>query len=616
MRNARTPLILLAPLAVAVACGSVPDETQPPPAGRLIQPAGVIRGNVVYSGPHPCSSNGHIVGSAIVLVFDRRNPPPPAGLATTALNFGVVTGDALFADEPRNAGAAPCVPQQGGTDTITVSAPFAIAPLDPGSYVLEAFYDTTGDFLPTFKFRNLPEQGDVGGGDIDTADALKPINLGNLDYQPHFLPVDVGIPQPLSPKAPPGAVPNFVIPDAGFVADNVTVTLGQVLPLPRPYFYPLGSDVPFSASDPATFQVGPPLADGSPPPPDMDSVDVTPDLKPTYAPVLTVPQDIEVYAPPAVVNRANVDNYESRFPHLVLQGGLPSGEQAIATSPSQPFHFQLPPSGGGVLSLWQNAAFDAAAQVWVPQDIPEGQATPYLWPLVVLTKLVDDPRHTGDPASLLQQGSTTDPVVILQAITLLGESGSSMLFDTMMAASGGALFDPSGRPKVMQQNQVTVLLRPSVICFDSLFNPTDPDKRGTLVTPYLLGLSADLPTGTPDSATVPPSTLTNPQVASLVKAPYVACLPTGRYAINVVYPDGQAWTVPNEAGGCSGTEGTTDTSKSPPECTLTPRPVLTSQGPRAVVEIVATKDPNHCQGPAAVPSFCLPAGSAPDAGAH
>jgi hypothetical protein len=102
----------------------------------------------------------------------------------------------------------------------------------------------------------------------------------------------------------------------------------------------------------------------------------------------------------------------------------------------------------------------------------------------------------------------------------------------------------------------------------------------------------------------------------LVKAPYVACLPTGRYAINVVYPDGQAWTVPNEAGGCSGTEGTTDTSKSPPECTLTPRPVLTSQGPRAVVEIVATKDPNHCQGPAAVPSFCLPAGSAPDAGAH
>ena len=35
-------------------------------------------------GPHPCSSNGHIVGAAIIYVFDRRNPPPPNGLATHA----------------------------------------------------------------------------------------------------------------------------------------------------------------------------------------------------------------------------------------------------------------------------------------------------------------------------------------------------------------------------------------------------------------------------------------------------------------------------------------------------------------------------------------------------
>ncbi|MGO9832933.1 MAG: hypothetical protein ACLP1X_01825 [Polyangiaceae bacterium] len=613
MAIARSPLLHLALACAWVACSSVPDETQPPPGGRLIQPAGVIRGNVVYSGPHPCSDNGHIVGSAIVLVFDRANPPPPSGLASTALNFGVATGDVLFANEPRYAGAELYCPLQHGiTDTITVSAPFTISPVDPASYVLEAFYDYTGDFLPTFKFRDLPEKGDVGGGDIDTADALKPVNFGNLDYQPHFLPVDVGIPQPLPAGAPPTAVPTFVMPDTGYIADNVTVTMGEVLTLPRPYFFPVGAESAFDATKPTTFQAGAPLPNGSLPTPDMGSPDLAP-LNPTYAPVLTIPQDLQVLAPPVTVNQANVDHYEASFPHLVLQGGLPAAEQTIATASSQPFHFQLPPTGGA-LSLWQNASFDSASQVWVPLLIPEGQNIPSIWPLVVLTKLVDDPTHTVDPASLTEQGSATAPVIVLQAITLLGEGSSSLLFDTIGAAQNGALFDASGRPVVRPQSQMTVLLRPNVICFDSLFDPTQVDKRGTLVTPYLLGTTADLPTGMADALIAPPSVFDNPQVAALVKgAPVTACLPIGRYAINVVYPDGQAWTVPNEAGGCSGTEGSTNYATPPPQCTLKPRPVLVSQGPRAVVEIVPTADSTHCGGEQAVPPVCLPQAS--DAGA-
>ena len=83
------PLVLA---GIAAACGSVPSETDPPPIGREVAPTGVLRGTLVYSGPHPCSSNGHIVGAAIIYVFDRRNPPPPDGLATTPVNFGVVTG--------------------------------------------------------------------------------------------------------------------------------------------------------------------------------------------------------------------------------------------------------------------------------------------------------------------------------------------------------------------------------------------------------------------------------------------------------------------------------------------------------------------------------------------
>jgi hypothetical protein len=612
MRTPPLPLVSLAVVCAVGACGTVPDETDPPPEGQLVQPEGVIRGTLVYSGPHPCSSSGHIVGSAILFAFDRQNPPPPKGLASTPVNFGVVTGDVLFANEPRTADAAKYCPSEHGiTDTITASAPFAISPVAAASYILEAFYDSTGDFLPTFKFRDLPEQGDVAGGDINTADALLPTNAGNLDYQPQFLPVDVGTLEALPDGEPPSVVPNYTMPATGFVADNVTVTLGEVLTLARPYFFPSGSQQPFDAMNSATFQPGPPLENGTAPAPDMGSADLG---NAHYAPVLTIPQDLEVYAPPIVNNQANLDNYESRFPHLVLQGGLPSAEQALATSPSQPFHFQLPPSGGGPFSLWQDAAFSATAQAWVPLLIPEGQSIPSIWPLVVLTKLVDDPTHTVDPASLTQQGSASAPVVVLQGITLLGQ-GSSLLSNTISAATGDALLDASGRPKVMTQSQMTALLRPSVICFDSLFDSSNPDKRGTVVTPYKLGLSADLPAGSPDTAIVAPSALESPQLAALVKPqPLEACLPVGRYAINVVYPDGQAWTVPNEAGGCAPTEGAVDYSASPPQCTLQKRPVLSSQGPRAVVEIVRTKDPNHCQGSQAVPSVCLPQQA--DAGAQ
>jgi hypothetical protein len=87
------------------------------------------------------------------------------------------------------------------------------------------------------------------------------------------------------------------------------------------------------------------------------------------------------------------------------------------------------------------------------------------------------------------------------------------------------------------------------------------------------------------------------------------CLPQGRYAVNVVYPDGQAWTVPNEAGSCAGpnsSEGATLYTAMPPTCASKPRPILYSQGNRAVVEIVGPSDPSHCQGAQAVPAVCQP----------
>jgi len=618
MGTART-LAPLAALAAAVACGSVPADS----GARLYPAAGVIRGTVLYSGPHPCSRAGHIVGNAVMLVFDRRNPPPPNGLANTAVNFADVTGDALFGDEPRYTGSDTyCPAQHGFTDTITASAPFEIAPLTGGSYMIASFFDYTGDFLPSFKFRNLPELGDIAGGDIDTADALRPVNVGNPNYQPHFLPVEVGVAQPLEAGALPTEIPNYTIPDSGYVADNVSVAIGAPLATTRPYFYPQGLQVNFDLSSAVTAGTISTSVDQSSDAPAMVQVpgaleDPSDPTYPDYAPVLTIPQDIQVLAPPGSVTPANANNFESKFPHLRLEFGMPTAELAIAADPTQPFHMQLQTQGAqGSFLVWQNATLDPQTQTYVPQQIAEGNNVPYLWPLVVLSKLVDDPEHATDPASLTPQGDAKTPVVVMQGITLLGSTMPGQpeaLFATVTSALTGQTFK-GGQPVIHQQDHVTVLLRPSVICFDSLFDPLNPDKRGTLVTPALIGNAADLdcstspckPSGQSGAPLVPPTLLANPQIASQVAGIAQGCLPMGRYAINAVYPDGQAWTVPNEAGACAGpnsSEGATDYAHL--TCTLKPRPVLYSQGNRAVVEIGPAQDPNFCM-THPVPAACLP----------
>jgi len=627
-----TPARLLATLVLAfvLACGSVPTD----PGPRIVPPAGVIRGTVVYRGPHPCSISGHIVGNAIVLVFDRRNPPPPNGLARTPVNFGDVTGDRLFADEPRYPGndRTYCPLEHGITDTVTKTGEFEIAPVAGGSYQIEAFFDYTGDFLPQFQFRNLPERGDIAGGDVDPTEALKPFNAGNPDYEPSFLPVDVGIPEasPTLAAGEPNVIPNYIIPAGGFVADNVTVSLGSDLAYTRPYFYPRAETV---TVDPASGAIAESIvqsSDARAAAPVPGALENATDFD--FMPVLTIPQDVAVLAPPSTMlpTQTAVDNFESKFPRLRLEWGVPqkdgfgSLELATAVDKSLPFRMQiesssLPRAGGFV--VWQGGTFDAATQLYAPQQIAEGGNVPFLWPLVVLSKLVDDyapdasgKYHTLDPASLVIQGDPKAPLVVMQGITEVASADPAKpdtLYGMAARSFGGSLFDAkTGRPTIFQQDHLTVLVRPSVICFDKLFDPVESDKRGTLVTPYLTGDSSDVP-AVPNRPIVPTDLLTNGDsarrnVRSLVKNVVAGCLPIGRYAISVVYPDGQAWTVPNEAGACSGAEGTTDYRHL--TCTLKRRPVLYSQGTRAVVEVVRAQDPSNCHpnarvGP--VPSPCV-----------
>jgi hypothetical protein len=622
--------------AMAAACGSVPND----PGDRLFPPAGVIRGTVFYEGPHPCSRGGHIVGNAIVVAFDRRNPPPPRGVASTPVNFADVTGDRLFASEPRYAGedAPYCPADHGFTDLVRVSADFAIAPLAGGSYELHAFFDYTGDFLPEFKFRDEPVKGDSAGGFVDTLDALAPGNAGNPDYKPRFLPVDVGIPRPLSAGAAglPGAIPSYDIPGQGFVADNVTVTIGTRVTTTRPYFYAQGESAQIdSVSAPPTLTAS--VLQSSDQPGNLaqepDALESASDPRaPHYLPVLTIPQDLQVLAPPDDYppTPAEALQFEASFPRLRLPWGVPDRELGVAKDPGQPFHMQIAPVaiGGGFL-VWQDAALDPGTHAYVPEQIAEGGQIPSLWPLLVLTKLVDDYApsvggafHNVDPASTIAQGDPLSPVIVMQGITLAAARDPTRpdtLLETAADAASGSLFDAAAHtPSVARQDHLTVLLRPSVICFDTLFDPANPDKRGTLVTPYLTGPSADVPSHL--ARPILPADLLSRDVkdreplAGIVRSIVQGCLPRGRYAMNLIYPSGQAWTVPNEAGACSGSEGPTAYASDPvaSTCAAKPRPILYSQGNRAVVEVVAARDPTNCQpdGPPdkvpPVPLVCLP----------
>jgi hypothetical protein len=561
-------LLTLALLALGSACASVAvDDTGT--GNRLFVPQGVIEGTVLYQGPHPCSSEGHIVGNAILLFFDKDNLPPPQGVASTAVNFGVVLGDNLFVNEPRFQGAATyCPKDHGETETITVSAPFQVSPFTAGTYIAEAFFDYTGDFLPTFKFRELPEMGDVGGGYIDTTAAL--MHTGDVNYEPTFLPIQVGVPQGSAGAGSDGgadAAPgSLVIPAAGYVASNITVSVGEVLPLARPYFYPKGAEAP---SPQKVLTTG----------------NATGNVN--YVPVATMPQDIHVLASPALPSAMEAAEFQASFIAVTLEAGVPVSELPAAIDPNEPFHFQLDPDNPNSLFVWNSGT-----------QIPENSLVPSLYPQVVFTKLIEDKDQTLDPQSITQQTDATSPagpVVVLLGITL-GPSDS--ILETALMPQ------PNQPGPKAASDHVTALVRPTAICLD----PSDPGAGATLVTPFLTGTVVGSKTTAP---------LFNPKTVQAALAPVFGnvtvvegCLPTGRFAINLVYPTGQAWTVPNESGSCAASEGTLDFSVKPPICSVMPagaaaRSVLYSQGTRGVVEIIASPGSATCAAHP-VPTACLP----------
>jgi hypothetical protein len=504
---------------LAFLCGSCNDPATYVPFPDFSGPAGVLEGTLTYSGPPPCTENGRIVGAAVVLAFDARVLPPPEGLGTGAESIDAISGEELFASirhklvfDKDNALRCP----DASAPYVTASGTWSIAPLRAATYQVRGFYDRDGDFNPAFSISNLPTAGDVGGGAVDNATAV----AQGLEA-PRFTRIDLGVPD---------ASGNLVIPETGSAVIGIGVTLGQVLPLERPVFYPS-------------------------------------EVKDTTGVGNTDPRNVVL---PSDFQFKTFGASDGSFIRIVYTAGVaPTEINAAAITPFfLPVKNPPPTLYMAVQDVNRDGMYDA-------QDhVPESTLLPALYPLTVFSKLIGDQKLVG----------LETPRVIMQGITL-----DKSLIGTITKLPT----DPTMPPYQGQLSEVTVALRPAAVCI----NPKDPAKNGVLVVSHQTDEMGT--TIISDEASVKAGL--EKQFGRPFDIAY-GCLPEGRYAMNLVYPTGQAWTLPNEAGVCAPAEPMTADGANC-QAVKNSRPRLASQD--AWLTVGAPKDKAYCTANP-TPAACKP----------
>jgi len=531
--------LTLAP-ALSIAGGACAEPPVYLPPGQAGSPAGALSGDLTYAGPLPCTEHGHVVGAAVLEVFNVKLLPPPEGLGTTAASLAAVGGDALFGGLVDrltfNTNGTRWCPA-AGTPPVIVSGAWGVGPLnDGGLYEVRGFYDYDGNFDPTLSIARVPTKGDIGGGAIDNAaDVLK-------GAAPVYRRIGIGAPQPDG---------TFKIPPEGSLIGGVAVTLGLVLPLDIPVFNV--TDVHYSSI----------TCNGDP-------------VLKSDATHVTMPSDymLPIFDPFAP------DKTEPSLVRMTLSAGLPAAEQDLGAA--SPFGLPVKPASNFNFS-WQDVNGDGVLELGA-DHVPDSALIPSLFPLAIFAKLDDTYKKlslTDNAGDLVAQAA---PVVILQGLTIYKNLATTATTDWKMT-----------QPTL---GSVIVGVRPAVLCLD----PTDQSKVAKLVVTH-------------DTDCVPPPGATHKvltdeagtrnalkkQFGHEVEVVY-ACLPEGRYAMNLIYGTGQAWTVPNEAGVCTAGELSMDVNKT---CgsNLYVRPVLPSQD--VVLTIGKPVHPEYCVAHP-VPAECLP----------
>ncbi|WP_394824583.1 hypothetical protein [Pendulispora albinea] len=342
----------------------------------------------------------------------------------------------------------------------------------------------------------------------------------------------------------------FKLPTRGDVAGGAIENPAEVLAGKRPRyrFLPLGYE-----ASPGVWKVGPegakigeiavtfalPMPTHRPMFYSKEIVNKTPVPNPDPLRVV-LPADFQL----AKANPMDPVALEESFIRLRLGAGVAPPEVDLAAN--RPFFL---PVRDNPFFLYAREDANGDGVIDAKDHVPDSAFVPSLYPMVLFARLPKTPSR-----------AVTGPAVVLQGLTIYKD-----LNTTVRAPVN--LNDP--------QPEALVALRPSTLCLD----PLDVAKPGVLVVSQRTDKEGN-PIIADENALKEGLRAKFRRPIDLV----YGCLPTGAYAMNVVAPTGQAWTVPNEAGLCA-------PSEAPSAGMCGSRPQLGSQ--TAVLTIVPG-DPGYC----------------------
>jgi hypothetical protein len=531
--------------ALVIAAGACNPPDQFLPPGQAGGPEGVLGGSLTYEGPLPCTEDGHVLGAAVLLAFETNLLPPPRGLGTSAASLATVPGDTLFG---------------GITDRLTFNADGSLwcPPASAAQVTVSGDWSIAplpGGSYEVRGFYDLHGQFDPvfsitklpHQGDI-AGGAIDNVSAVLQGAEPVYRQITLGTPDGMG---------GYTIPPDGSNIEGIAVTLGLPLATGLPIFY--SSAVSYSTSTCVGGVVQPAPATTA----DPNHV--------------TMPSDYQL--PVFSSNPAMLGPTEDSIIRVTLAAGVPTSEQATAAA--SPYDLPVANPAPQIAFSWQDVNGDGKLDIQ-HDHVPASALVPSLFPLGLFTKLASP---TDD---LTSQSS---PVVVVQGLTLYKSLG-----DTVAWA-----FDPPAN-NLQEDTAVIVGIQPAVLCID----PTDtsPTATGTLVLTHSTDCGGQNPILTNQAATLA-------QLSAQFGRPIKfaeACLPQGRYAMNLVYGSGQAWTVPNEAGVCQALEPESPTN--PTECVAAGPPGaqrtrLLSQD--VVLTVGPPSDPSYCAAHP-VPAECCPSG--------
>ncbi|MBI5515381.1 MAG: hypothetical protein HY909_16500 [Deltaproteobacteria bacterium] len=518
-------------LLVCVGCTGAPlDRNADGGYPNHNNPTGTLEGTLVYQGPAPpVDVRGRPTGRVVLLLFRADEPPPPRGLATTAVSLQALPASQLFAS---------ATPLPDGT--VRASAPFIFPGIErPDEYQLRAFYsareETQADgtnnryptgFQPLFTIRNQPVRGDVGGGAV----------LDPTARDARFLRIPLGTPT----RTAEGSL-RYRFPEGGSVTRGVTVFLGTPFPTDRPVFhYVTGVSQRFTEARPEA----PPTSAAARAPYARATGFLSPEARVLeLSSTVTVDPTAQGQEVPSFLLRAGLDTDAERDRARVA--GVEVQPRAALRFLETAFDYD----GDGAfawnpLSPDPRANADAHPTLVLPNPMGGVLRTPWLFPLVVLARLHDP---------------TAEDVRTLSAPSPAPESLLRIAAELNRPERGG--LDRSN-PQAPRPVYPVVLFGAVVPGGDPrtgflTHNPPWPDPRAreleenlrVLVPPVAFELHGPNPL-TDWVALIPPLA---PALLAVVQGslpPHYRCdstgLPSGRYALNVVSQTGQAWTVPNE----------------------------------------------------------------------